>query len=311
MRGAGRLARVGRDGVRLVAAGLERLTPRWPHLGLAALGALGAASARDPGARKTPSAAQLVELFGPLPPERVRAVRGEIAATGHRNHGLRRLVAARGLGAALPLVERIEAEPLLRLRAAGTPVVVAGWHQGPLRSVELALHRLGVPCLVAIAEHGPTAELGPVRERRVGGGLGDAAFLKEALETLAAGGVVVAHLDWRAGHGRAVTLLGRPIHVARGAASLARIAGARLVPVTRAFRGTSSGIDVAFHEPLPEPAVPRSDAAAFEQALLEDVVAWFDAELRRQPGTLRNDRLRRLLGTAGASEAWCPGSEIR
>jgi lauroyl/myristoyl acyltransferase len=304
MRGVGRIARAGRDGVRLAAAGLERLVPRWPRLGLAALGALGAVSARDPAARKTPTAEQLAELFGPMPPERVRAVRGEIAATGHRNHGLRRLVAARGLEAALPLIERVEAQPLLRLHAAGVPAVVVGWHQGPLRSVELALHRLGVPCLVAIAEHGPTVELGPVRERRVAGGAGDAAFLKEALETLRAGGAVVTHLDWRAGHGRTVTILGRPIHVARGPGSLARIAGARLVPVVRRFRGTSGGIEVVFHEPLPEPALPRSDADAFERALLESAAAWFEAQLRSQPGTLRNDRVRYLLGTAGAPDSW-------
>jgi lauroyl/myristoyl acyltransferase len=131
-----------------------------------------------------------------------------------------------------------------------------------------------------------------VRFHRLRRDLSDARFLLEAREALARGEIVGLNLDWRQARGALVTVLGRRMPLAGGALWLARTTGARLVPVTRRWLGATGGVEVTFHEPLPEPRASREDAPLFERELADAAGAFFDGHLRREPGTLRLPRLR-------------------
>ena len=171
--------------------------------------------------------------------------------------------------------------------------MTVSWHQGPTRAHAGALRRLGVRALLATTnEDPPTPEdAGPVRFHRIRRDLSDARFLMKAREALARGELVGLNLDWRQARGAEVTVLGRRIALAGGALWLARTTGARLVPVTRRWRGRTGGIEVTFHEPLAEPRASREDAPAFEAGLAAAAAAFFDGHLRKEPGTLRLSRL--------------------
>ncbi len=242
----------------------------------------------------TPTAEMLTALLGELPPARIRFLQGEIAAAEFCNTASRRVLAERGTLALLDRVGRIEADPLLRRVGAGERVFTVGWHQGPTRGAVLALVRLGLPALVA-ATRGGNADLegSPVRFHRMQGELAQARFLVEARDRIDRGSLVHMNVDWWRGEGEPTRFFGRSLRLASGAGWLARQTKARIVPVTRRWRGRSGRIDVEFHEPLPEPDVSREDASAFEAAVRQSIASWFEAWLRENPETFRLTRLKR------------------
>jgi len=284
-----------RRAVREVARQLERLTVARPRLGLslsARLADLVVPRLREP--FRAPASGLVEAVLGPIEPAEAERIRLEIASQEFRNAALRHVIREQGPHRIERLIERIDAGPLLRLREAGTTVVTVSWHQGPTRAHAGALRRLGFAALLATTNEDPASpeDAGPVRFHRIRRDLSDARFLIEAREALARGELVGLNLDWRQARGAEVVVLGRRIALAGGALWLARTAGARLVPVTRRWLGCTAGIEVTFHEPLPEPRASRADARAFEAELAAAAGAFFDGHLRREPGTLRLSRLR-------------------
>lgn len=283
---------------RTLAPAIESLAVLAPDAGIGLAGRLGELLAEGPGGWRTPGEQELLALLGPLEPTTLGRIRREIASQEQRNHALRRLLARRGLAALDPLLAEVEAGPLLRELERGGRVLVVGWHQGPAWMGTAGLARLGLSSLSPTmrADRQRSAGKGSVRSFALARDGSDAAFLKAALSQLERGGGVEIHLDWKQERGTPVEILGRKLPLAGGAVWLARRTGARLVPLTRRWLGRSARVAVTFHEPLPEPAVPRAAGRAFETALLETAARWFGAWLRANPGTLRVPRIRHLAG---------------
>jgi SAM-dependent methyltransferase len=166
-----------------------------------------------------------------------------------------------------------------------------------VRATSVALRALGVPALFAVARWNrePDSDHDVVRYARLQTSADEARFLKRAHRALADGRIVGVNLDVVRAGGEDGFFLGRRIRVGRGAAALARLTGARLVPVTRRFLGMSGRIEVTFHEPIADGDLDRASGMAFDGALLTRATAWFEAQARNHPGSLRRDRLESLL----------------
>jgi lauroyl/myristoyl acyltransferase len=273
------------------------LTLRHPALGLRLAGPLGAVAALRPNAWRAPAAGSVRAVFGRLAAARVRRIRREVASLQFGNEALEVLIQQRGLESVLPLVTTIRAEPLLRLRETGVPIVVVGWHQGPRRAVSAALRKLGVPTLIAVFERlsKPSDESDLVRFASLQHGANSRGFMKSAYDALARGLVVGLHVDWAAAASLQVPLLGRRVRLARGAPSLARLSGARVVPVTRRFLGWRGRIEVTFHDPIDDADLDRTKGNEFDTTLLTRLAERLETEARRDPGSLRPDRFEWLL----------------
>ena len=115
-------------------------------------------------------------------------------------------------------------------------------------------------------------------------------MLKHGLEHLKKGvGTVLFFLDRPVGDaGAEVDFLGGSLRLGKGAATLVRMSGARMVPVTTCWaEGSPARVEVSFHPPLPEPDVPRKARAEYERAILASAAAWFEDCLRQHPERLR------------------------
>jgi lauroyl/myristoyl acyltransferase len=283
-------------GLGRLAGAVARVEPR---AGLALAGALGARLGPRAGPRRCPPERWLAHLLPELDAAELARARREIASLEFRNRALRRLLERRGVAPLLPLLE-VRAEPLLELLAARERIVVASWHMGPYWASSAALEKLGVPALFAVHRARPARGARALRWFELADEL-PARFLKRAVDELAAGRTVGMALDFPLGALARQPFLGGTLAVARGAAAVARIAGARLVPVTRRWIGRSSRIEVTFHAPIPEPAAPRAEAERFEAELLAAALRFFEERLRADPGSLRIAQLRQLLAPRAAA----------
>jgi hypothetical protein len=275
---------------------LKRIAAKRPALGLRLAAGFGYALGPRVGAVFVPSAQQLTTLLGPMKSGAVRRLQRRIAAQEFRTHVHKSVLRRRGAPGMLPLVRIASAEPLLRLRREGTPVVAVFWHCGARGGVELGLIRLGVLAYVAMLSEPRRPDPG-FRWDRVFDPFSSVRFLKQSAKELAQGTVVVMSLDGVGGTPlEDTTFLGCHFPFARGPAILARRAGARLVPTTTRWMGMSGRIEVTFHDPLPEPAVSRKAEKEFEDALRVSGARFFDRHLRAHPELLVPGNVRRCLG---------------
>ena len=274
---------------------LKRLTVRHPVLGLRLAAVLGGLLAER--SWWAPTRSDVAVLFADSHPGRVARIQRRIAALELRNHAFGALLNKRGPEAALPLIRVAGAETILGLREQGVPVVVIFAHVGAVRSVSAALAKLGLPVSVAAARR-PRRGGGDVRFHEVGGAASGARFLREALRDLEAGRVVALAVDLptpdQARH--QVPFLGRSVPAAAGPAILARMAGARVVPMTSRWLGASERIEVTVHPPLPVPA-----EADFEAALTGSAMRFFEGYVRANPGEVRKQYLERFLRAGPAA----------
>jgi lauroyl/myristoyl acyltransferase len=278
---------------------IDRLGQRLPSAGILLAGPAGFWLGPRAGPKRCPDEELVLRVWKDLDAQGVLRVRRQIARTEFRNRVLRRLFETRGPAPALARV-RVDAAPLLRLVGAKTPVVLACWHLGPSRANTLALKRLGIPVLFAIYS-APSADDGsalPYFELKSDDFY--ARFLKAAIDALRSGAVVGMMLDAFLGNRRPLPFLGGTLQVPRGVAALARVSGARVVPVTSRWSEPGAKIQVTFHEPLPLPEIDRKDRDAWEQALMQTALDWFAAHLRAHPEVVRLKELRRYgLSDAG------------
>jgi lauroyl/myristoyl acyltransferase len=281
---------------------LSRLTLARPGvgLGLAALVGRVAGARAGPGFTLTPD--EVRALFGPLPRAAVARIRRRIASEELRNRCARGLVRERGLEVLATRVRVVGGAHLHELVRDKVPVVAVGWHAGAFRSAPLGISRLGISTLVATGkplgraaeEAGPLLRYAEMHETT--GALAGAQFLKQALSHVAHGGVTVFFADSFDMRGRIwMSFLGRRFPLARGATTLARLSRGRVVPVSSRWIGLGSVIEVRIHEPLPEPAAPRTAALEYETELLRSICRLFEAEVRVRPESMRLWRWRDLL----------------
>ena len=266
---------------------LKRIAARNPALGLRLAAVLAALPRWS--SHWAPSAGEVVALFGALPPGRVGAIRRRVASLALRNQVLVGLSNKRGLQASLPLIRIRGEEEILALRREGVPVVAIYAHMGAA-AISAGLAKLGLAASFAAVAKRQRHEGEGVDFYEVTSVTSGAGFLRQALRDLQAGRVVGVSVDThRDEAGRKVRFLGGQLTAAAGPALLARLAGARLVPVTARWLGASPRIEVTVHPPLPVP--PEAD---FEAVLTASAVRFFEEYLRAHPEEVRKWYLKSL-----------------
>jgi len=245
---------------------LQRAAGRFPRAAIAAATVLGRASA--PLGRGLDDAA--LRRFLPELPPAERARLRQATWIGW----LRMRVLEAGLNSPTarwpypPLAGELD---LTRLRP---PLVLAGFHVGPLPALGILLEQL--PGEVLVLQLSGTA-----RRRLQAGWTGTeewqrAAALRRAVGTLRAGGSVFLLVDANEFPTTVdVTLFGRTTRLARGAFALARITGSPLVPIAPRWRGGRVEIVVG-------DAIPPGDEAAMAAA----TAGWLERFLRSSPEAL-------------------------
>jgi len=290
---------------------------RHPRAGLRLAGLVGPWSALNPRTGRAPAAEDLLELLGPMSARRLQSIRRAIAAQEYRSEMMINVVVRFGYAPLIDLITTVHSEPLRQLRAQGVPVIAVGLHMGPFRALPIALEKEAIPSLVAIWEviGNSGADGRFVRHANLTSdttamqsGVKSTLFLKRAHHALAEGVVVGIQID-QAGGKETTTLFGRDVSVGRSAVSLARLTGARLVPVTSRFVGSGGNIEVVFHQPIADADLDRGQAGNFERVLLGRAASFFEARMVEHPELLRPQRVRMILASPRANLRRDPTTE--
>lgn len=263
---------------------LADLALQRPRPALSAAAALG--SVRNRLSRRWPSPEQVRTLFPALAPREAARVAWRIGALEARNRLLAEGIRRTGVAPFRPLV-RTPPGSFLGLRP---PLLLGTFHMGAMNVLGPALERLQGPVLVL--RQSRLSPAGSAVEVVTTGGddQSRAAAFQRALTHLEARGFVVSALDVTSGPGLGAPCLGRNFELARGPFALARLTGARIVPL--AARWCRSEVEVAAGEAL-------APAPASESALAAAAAHWLEIYLLESPCELSLGLLRALLGSAG------------
>jgi lauroyl/myristoyl acyltransferase len=241
-----------------------------------------------------PTIAEVVELFGSMPPTAAARIARQISVNMFRQRAGSQIVRRRGYEGLFSILERDADEALLVLHRARQPSILVAVHQGPLVAIGATLHQLSIPAtFMALAPQcGRPSSLEYISDLETAAQR--TAGLQHCMRRLKEGGIIFFMLD---GVGEATlpaTILGRRYQFQRGAASLARLAGVPLTPATLRW-GPTGNMAMSVHAPLSAPDSTANDPRAREQALIDACASWFDAYLRTSPGSIRLHLLRTLL----------------
>ena len=259
---------------------------------LLARGAIAAAGVAGPVSqrlgRAPVDATQVAALFPALSARRCAAIAREIEANRWRGAVVRRLVDRLGPD---PLVRltRVSGEgPLVALREAGRPTVIVAWHAGIGVGVSAGLSRLGLPGLL-LREDARPERFGMTHVRPAGGMAARAAAFQKAVRHLRGGGLVALYLDVDPvgpDRGAPFTFFGRRVGMKAGAAAMARLSGAAIVPV--APRWEAGRIHLVCGAPL-------APSGGDDHAVTTSLLAWWERTLGDHPGELWPTSVRRML----------------
>ncbi|MCB9733199.1 MAG: hypothetical protein H6745_11365 [Deltaproteobacteria bacterium] len=272
--------RAAADAARALA---RRLAAARPDLALLAATVAAPALAPAP-----PDDAALASLFAPdAPPRRLRAA---LRADALRQRALAHLIHTHGFSPLAPLVAWDDDARHLRDALARGRAAAVSWHLGPYRAWPSAMALVGAPCVSAA--HLPTADW-PSTSRPfvVDTPARRLAFLKAAADALRTPGhVAFLALDGHeADHPVPIPFLGRALPLGTGAAALARLTGAALVPVTARFAAGGRRLRFRSHPPVARP--PGADDRAFTAAL----AAFFERWARAHPDALVLEEVEHVL----------------
>lgn len=264
----------------------------------AAFGGLQSVCRRELGGQKLENV--VAALFPGFPRERVIRVARAISLNAVRNGCWKSVMQLPGQWkVAIRCPDRAATEAL---RAHQGPVILAFWHFGPVNMLAIGLKRLGVPAsiisratpsrwtkdvasddmkLLSVADNSPAPGVTTVRQ---------------ALDQLKKGGNVAIAVDGSAGK-QTITLpfLGRQFPVSRGVAGLARLTGATIIPCSMEWGRTDWSMAIRIFDPIPQPAAPPENTAAYEQAVLATVVRCFETYGRSHPGQFKIDQLAMIV----------------
>jgi lauroyl/myristoyl acyltransferase len=186
------------------------------------------------------------------------------------------------------------------LREKMGPAIIAFWHHGATHMVSLGLHSIGVPAVVLGARMpGGWFQRTVSRDMRfamTGDARQSTLALKVSLDRLRKGGVVVAAVDGSSGQDRIeVPFLGRKVPVAKGLAVLARLTGARVIPVLATWGEKNWTIDFRIYDALPLPPLASMKTEDWDREVITIAVKHFEGVVRAFPGQCRLEQVTRLL----------------
>jgi hypothetical protein len=234
-----------------------------------------------------PSPREVAALFEWLPPDRLAGIARDIAALRFKNRLAIALVNRGGTARLSELVRpRGERPSAAQLDRDGSRII-ATWHVGAIFGIRAAMHRIGRRALT-------------LRDLPLEDSSRRTRALKEAVDHLRAGGLVIAMLDGPGGTstGR-VECLGRSVAFRRGPFALARITRAPLVPVVCTWTRRMD-LELRVSPPLQPPVMSDPAPIAFEDELASSAARWLDVYLRAEPQEIWLSTLRNFLGAAPA-----------
>ena len=271
---------------------IRELILRAPRLGVCCAGVLAQLIHRA--GRSGPTPAQLAPLCSRLGRRPLGRLARDIAERSLKSECVGLLKYRRGASRRLreSLLHRDDAPPLSGLRG---PTVIATFHAGPPLAVRWALEREAVPILVLAHDQDVEMEAG---QRRIG--------TKEAPASSRAGFIVHA-VSFLRRHEKSVVLiapdagvaermipvemLGGHISFRPGAAAIARIAGARLIPVLARWE-TMTRIGIHVGE-----ALPSVETRADELEATRGLARFVEAHFERHPEDLSTFYVSRLAAS--------------
>jgi lauroyl/myristoyl acyltransferase len=237
----------------------------------------------------------VADLFPDFSRARVAEVTRQIGLNAIRNACLKTIASIPG-----PWQARIrcpDREATAALRAHQGPAILAYWHFGPVNLITLGLRRIDVSAMVitrAAPTHWTTTpELAKMRltvseddpQRSV-------TALRKSLAHLRRGGKVAVAIDGSLGKRDVlVPFLGRQFAVSRGAAGLARLTGAPIIPCTMQWERGDWSMAIRVFDALPLPPSSREDPEAFERAIMRAAVRCFEGYSRRHPSQFKIDQI--------------------
>ncbi len=228
------------------------------------------------------------ELFPEYSPQRVEEVASRINLNAARSLCWKAIMSIPGKWAVK--IDAPDREATAALRALPGPAILPFWHFGPHLMLTIAFRHIGVPVLV-ISRAEPTLwtnapDLLSMRIDVAGAGPQQAATaLRRSLQHLKKGGKVAIAIDGRLGANLVkVPFLGRQLVVARGAAGLARLTGAPIIPCTMQWTGNGWDMAIRVFDEVPYPDVPPTDTGEFERSILTSIVRRFESYGRQYPG---------------------------
>jgi len=235
-----------------------------------------------------PSRYELESLLGFGPAQSRQAAWGGTALAA-KNFNLRRLLRRGGS----PILEGLvrwarPPEQLYLWQQQGQAVLLVGWHAGPPFALAQALSSAGLSALFCV---GPTPNYrlptGIDYVATDGGAACRAEALHRAVQHLRQGKTVYLLADHPYLSSRRVPMLGREVSLSPSLGVLARLAQARVVPVTARWlpRGC---IEV---EAYPERLAPQLD----EEDLYAELAEFFGHYLSTHPGQLEEKFVAKLL----------------
>jgi len=226
---------------------------------------------------------QVQTLLPSLEPARARKLAKILAGRRAANAFLKRAVQTLGHERLKPWVQ-IEGEEHLRdLLERNVPVVLAPWHFGPLFAIGTALIKMDVPVLVL--QRWPRKQQGSHIEylHFEGSAASRVQTLKRGVQRLHGGGVVMTVVDVPTNETPEIPgpypLLGRDVDLLEGAATLARIGRAAVIPVSARWQGNKAIVQFA-------PPVATPEDAPTETDIQTALATWWEREIIRRPEEL-------------------------
>lgn len=176
-------------------------------------------------------------------------------------------------------------------------VFVCG-HTGPLLGVTASFHKAGRPVLFLRAGKPIYSVRKESAIYEISGGPGRHAYvLKKAADHLRDGGFLMIAFDSTYG-GAVITdlpFMGRQIKFRRGMATLARLTGVPVIPVSARWIPRTSNFSFSVHSALPVPDANELDSREFDARLTSAAGAWLEQSIREAPDQLQWHFLRRIL----------------
>ena len=201
----------------------------------------------------------------------------------------------------LPVIACPDPKAAQALRERTGPTILGLWHFGPLGMLPFALESIGVRSLIVTKAPLNRWTRDP-EEKNVRIAIDDGDFqtrtsaVRRALTHLKGGGTVAIAIDGSQGQqGLILPFLGRQFAVSRGAAALARLTGASIVPCTMQWGKTGWKMAIRVFEALPRPSTMPDDSEAFERNYLAQAVRSFEQFARAHPAQLKLDQLAKLI----------------
>ena len=259
----------------------------------------------------------LAELTGVTSSEELDTLVTRVLLTDVKNRLLTHGWRVAGLDSVKKLIHCPDAERLKEMHQNRQPAIFVFSHFGPRYAIVPAFQQVGVPVAMFQGALSPPLTMADVEQfaAQLPGmeiywisdpNTNRAIHLKKAVERLQRGELVAIAIDGDHGDIRTeAEFFGHRIQVARGAAVLARLTGAPLIPITVTW---SEGWSMEFrvHDAIAKPENVPPNSGEFDLALTHGAIRFFDTFIRKAPEQLRLNKLAKLitlprvLGASGA-----------